>query len=622
MSGILAVLRTDGKPVDPALVRRMTESLTLRGPDALATWCDGRIGLGHTLLKTTFESETERQPCSLDGKTWIVADGRVDARDELAHALSSDSVEVSKLPDVELILRAYTRWGTHCVERLLGDFAFAVWDGPKRRLFCARDHMGVKPFYYARVGHWLLVSSTIESLRGHNAVPDTLNDLAIADFLLFGSNQDSATTSFRDIQRLPPAHTLTWSESGLDVRRYWTLPIEEPLYYRRDAEYIDQFNELVNRAVSDRLRTDKVGVFMSGGLDSTALAAAAVKTVPDPAVVDPVRAFTCVFDSLIPDSERMYAGAAASHVGIPIQFYSMDKQPGWVFPSPSESPEPVGIIENCGSETTRLHSEMAAHSPVVFFGEGPDNALEYEWAAHLAYLKRKRMMRRLACDVGKHLLAHKRVLSGLVRRLDSREDARLDRPSFPEWVSRDLVARLELRKRWDDYHLPLTSAHPVRPVGYGSLLLPMWQSLVFETLEPSYTRVPLEVRHPFVDVRMLRFLLRVPNVPWCRDKYLVRQALRGVVPEIVRRRKKAPLSGNPDHERVRRFGFPDSPVSPALSTYGDAWMPSSDAQSGVAAVDLRLRFVALNRWLEGIQQDRLSHHGRDTHEIAETVVVA
>src|SRR5437762_671860 len=297
MSGILAVLRTDGKPVDPALVRRMTESLTLRGPDALATWCDGRIGLGHTLLKTTFESETEHQPCSLDGKTWIVADGRVDARDELAHALSSDSVEVSKLPDVELILRAYTRWGTQCVERLLGDFAFAVWDGPKRRLFCARDHMGVKPFHYARVGHWLLVSSTIESLRGHSAV-------------------------------------------------------------------------------SDRLRTDKVGVFMSGGLDSTALAAAAVKTVPDPAVVDPVRAFTCVFDSLIPDSERMYAGAAASHVGIPIQFYSMDKQPGWMFPSPSESPEPVGIIENCGSETTRLHSEMAAHSPVVFFGEGPDNALE------------------------------------------------------------------------------------------------------------------------------------------------------------------------------------------------------------------------------------------------------
>src|SRR5436190_9392570 len=204
MSGILAVLRTDGEPVDPALVRRMTESLTLRGPDALATWCDGRIGLGHTLLKTTFESETERQPCSLDGKTWIVADGRVDARDELAHALSSDSVEVSKSsPDVELILRAYTRWGTHCVERLLGDFAFAVWDGPKRRLFCARDHMGVKPFYYACVGGSLIVASTLEAIRRHPQVSDRLNDLAIADFLLFGWNQDAATSSFADIQRLP-----------------------------------------------------------------------------------------------------------------------------------------------------------------------------------------------------------------------------------------------------------------------------------------------------------------------------------------------------------------------------------------------------------------------------------
>jgi asparagine synthase (glutamine-hydrolysing) len=623
MSGMLAVLRTDGAPVDPVLVRRMTESLTLRGPDALATWCDGQIGLGHTLLKSTFESETESQPFSFDRKTWIVADGRVDARDELIQALSSDAGEVSKnSPDVELILRAYLCWGERCVERLLGDFAFAVWDALKRRLFCARDHMGVKPFYYARVGRWLLVSSTVESLRGHEQVSSTLNDMAIADFLLFGSNQDSATTSFRDIQRLPPAHTLTWSESGLDVRRYWTLPIEEPLYYRRDTDYIDQFNELVHRAVSDRLRIDKVGVFMSGGLDSTALAAAAVKTVPDRGVVDPVRAFTCVFDSLIADSERMYAGAAASHLGIPIQFYSMDEQPGWVFPSHSESPEPVGLMEHRGRETTRLHSDMAAHSAVAFYGEGPDNALEYEWAAHLRCLARRRMVRRLALDLGKHLLAHKRILSGLVRKLRTPQDVELDRPSFPECLSPELVARLELRKRWDDYHLPLTSAHPARPVGYGSLLLPLWQSIVFETLEPSYTRMPLEVRHPFVDIRVLRFLLRVPNVPWCRDKYLVRQALRGVVPEIVRRRKKVPLSANPDHERVRRFGFPDSPVSPALGRYGDAGKLSSGTQSGVASIDIRLGFVALNRWLEGIQQDRLFQHGRDTHEIAETVVVA
>src|SRR5207248_11339989 len=132
----------------------------------------------------------------------------------------------------------------------------------------------------------------------------------------------------------------------------------------------------------------------------------------------------------------------------------MAKRPGWMFPSPSESPEPVGIIENCGSETTRLHSEMAAHSPVVFFGEGPDNALEYEWAAHLAYLKRKRMMRRLACDVGKHLLAHKRGLSGCVRQLDSREDARLDRAAFRAWGGWWLGSRRALWKGCDECHLP------------------------------------------------------------------------------------------------------------------------------------------------------------------------
>jgi asparagine synthase (glutamine-hydrolysing) len=596
MSGILAVLRTDGASVDPVLVRRMTESLTLRGPDAQATWFDGQIGLGHTLLKSTFESETESQPFSFDGKTWIVADGRVDARDELIHALSRDGVGISKnSPDVELILRAYICWGERCVERLLGDFAFAIWDGPKRRLFCARDHMGVKPFYYARIGPWLLVSSTLESLRSHEHVSNTLNDLAIADFLLFGTNQDSATTSFRDIQRLPPAHTLTWSESGLNVRRYWTLPMEEPVYYRQDRDCIDQFNELMHRAVSDRLRTDRVGVFMSGGLDSTGLAAAAAKALSNRAGAEPVRAFTCVFDSLMADSEREYAGAAASYVDIPIQFYAMDEQAGWVFPPPSESQEPVGMMGNPGRETTRLHSDIATHSRVAFYGEGPDNALCYEWSAHLSYLKRHKRVARLALDVGKHFLAHKKVpmLARLPRGLRRSRPLNQEKSSFPMWLAPDLVNRLELRNRWQEFQAGARSAHPARPRGYGSLLIPQWQSM-FETLEPSYTRVPLEVRHPYVDIRVLRFMLRVPNVPWCRDKHLQREALRGVVPEVIRRRKKAPLQGNPQYERVLQFGFPDSALTSKLGVYGDVRKMS---RTSVASVSTDLRLVALSRWL-------------------------
>ena len=167
--------------------------------------------------------------------------------------------------DVELILRAYLVWGEDCVEHLLGDFAFAIWDGPKQKLFCARDHLGVKPFFYAHLGQKLIFSSSLDCIRQHPAVSDRLNDLAIADFLLFDLNQDLATTSFADIQRIPPAHVAKWSADGTQLRRYWTLPIDEPLYFRRDDDYVDRFRELLDQAVDDRLRTKKIAVFMSGG---------------------------------------------------------------------------------------------------------------------------------------------------------------------------------------------------------------------------------------------------------------------------------------------------------------------------------------------------------------------
>ena len=153
MSGIVGIVHFDGAPVDRHLLGQMTAFMTSRGPDAQQIWVEGNVGFGHTLLKTTDESEHERQPFTLDGRVWIVADARVDARRELVPQLQAHGHE--SLPpnatDVELILRAWQTWGENCVEHLLGDFAFAIWDGPRQRLFCARDHLGVKPFFYAHL---------------------------------------------------------------------------------------------------------------------------------------------------------------------------------------------------------------------------------------------------------------------------------------------------------------------------------------------------------------------------------------------------------------------------------------------------------------------------------------
>src|SRR5271163_1529243 len=129
MSGILGIVNLDGAPVDPTLLRKMADFLAFRGPDAQETWIGGNAGFGHTMLRTTWEAEHERQPCSLDGQIWITADARIDDRRNLIDKLTAEGRHVvSTAPDVELILHAYEVWSQNCIDHLLGDFAFAIWD--------------------------------------------------------------------------------------------------------------------------------------------------------------------------------------------------------------------------------------------------------------------------------------------------------------------------------------------------------------------------------------------------------------------------------------------------------------------------------------------------------------
>ena len=145
---------------------------------------DHSIGMGHALLRTTRESKDEQQPVGLEERYWIVADARLDAREELiAEIQNKKEGAYLEAPDCELILRAYAAWGEACVDHLRGDFSFAIWDKENRKLFCARDHFGIKPFYYANSRSLLVVSNTLNCIRRHPAVSNGLNDLGIADFL-------------------------------------------------------------------------------------------------------------------------------------------------------------------------------------------------------------------------------------------------------------------------------------------------------------------------------------------------------------------------------------------------------------------------------------------------------
>jgi asparagine synthase (glutamine-hydrolysing) len=600
MSGIVGIVHLDGVPVDRAVLQRLTDFQSFRGPDAKQIWLNGNVGFGHTLLRTTDESEHERQPFTLDGNTWIVADARVDAQLELIAELLARGQSVQPgTADVELILRAYLVWGENCVEHLLGDFTFGIWDGPRQRLFCARDQMGVKCFFYANIGSRVIFSNSIECIRQHPAVSDRLNDLAIADLLLFERNLDQATTTFADIQRIPPAHKATWTVGGSRQSRYWTAPIEEPVFYKRADDYTDRLMELLKSAVSDRLRTQRMGILMSGGIDSPALAAVACDLSRERSLNLDLRAFTGIV-SFGPD-EGFYAGLVAEQLGIPIEYRDGDEESihtNWEQVR-FHTPEPASNTGVLPIHPTSWN-QIGRHSRVILQGEGPDNAFSVEWKPYVSYLVRQRRYVRLFLDSCSYLASHRRIpfwgkISTAFRKAE--HDGPTG-PSFPGWINKSLESRLGLRARWESYYSPPPALHPIRPLNYALLHIPGEFQDLFRSHDAEITQSTVEVRYPFMDLRLLRFLLKVPPIPWCRSKYLLRRAMKGKLPDAVLRRPKEGMPAATLMERIERGRTALLTLAPEFQSYVEAEkLPIKSPDNMWAAGGIMLARL-LNHWLQ------------------------
>ena len=210
---------------------------------------------------------------------WIVADARIDDQATLIHGLRSQGTVIAKgVSDAELILRAYLVWGADCVEHLMGDFAFAIWDARQRQLMLARDHFGVAPMYYARLGDRIVFANTLDVLRKYPGIRDDLNEEAIGDYLLFGFSIERNHTFFTQIKALPPASRIVW-DNGKETnpRRYWSLPESDSYHRIRSvADYAAEFKAVFTEAVRDRLLAPRAAISLSGGLDSGAVAAIAL----------------------------------------------------------------------------------------------------------------------------------------------------------------------------------------------------------------------------------------------------------------------------------------------------------------------------------------------------------
>ncbi len=274
MSGIAGIFFLDGQPVDSNDLQRMVQRLERRGPDGSGIWSQGPIGLGHCMLRTTPESLAETQPLpNATGDVVITADARIDNRAELLTTLGLRGRPSLEISDSELILHAYEIWGEACPAKLIGDFAFVIWDGRRQKLFCARDHFGVKSFYYYRSERVFVFASEIKALLCLPYVPRQLNEARIADFLVMVLESiDRTCTFYQDIVRFLPAHSMTVGCEGYTARAYWALDPTQELRFRSDEDYVEAFRDIFSEAVGCRLRSASApGSMLSGGLDSSSI---------------------------------------------------------------------------------------------------------------------------------------------------------------------------------------------------------------------------------------------------------------------------------------------------------------------------------------------------------------
>lgn len=557
MSGFAVAIRTDGGPASPDLVARMAAALAFRGPHGIRTEVSGDTGFAASHLRTAGDGRCDPGPHAVDGARWIAGHVRLDARGEIISALRDAGRSVSaETADAALVLHAWAAWGDGFLDRLHGDFAFALWDGPRRRLVAARDRMGVRPLWYAEAGGHVLVSNTAGALRATGLVADALDEAALGDFLAFGQLYDPAASPWAAIRSVPPAHRLDTSDGAVSVTRYWRLPIDgEPLRLGRPEAYAEAFVSLLGTCVADRVTGPTTGILLSGGRDSTAVAAMAAEAAGGAAL----RAHTMAHDALLPDRERHWSGVAARALGTPQTVHAVDDVrlfEGW-----ADAPvaAPVPLTAAIPAIDLRVYAAAAADAPVVLTGDGGDPLLA-ESRARLARLLGGLHLVTAAAEAWDYLRLHRRLPRPGFRTLAAEARGERWTPAIPAWLRPEAVRRLGLEARAREIAAPPPETHPLRPEAYERLASPFWAHWLTQ-YDAEATGAALEARHPLLDARLMRFVLSVPPAQWYNDKGLLRIGMRGRLPEALLARPKTPLAGNPLAVRLRR----GDRVPPALA---------------------------------------------------------
>jgi asparagine synthase (glutamine-hydrolysing) len=571
LSGIAAIFNRGGQPVEARTIAAMLDAVIHRGPDGSGTWSEGAVALGHRMLHATPESIDEKQPWHDETSRYhLVFDGRIDNGADLRPQLVAAGLEPRNHTDVELVLRSYQRWGEEFAAKLIGDFAIVIWDSQTGTLIAARDPTGMKPFYYYADQKKFVCGSELHQLF-HCGVPCEPNEDVIAEYL--SNRTDSAdATLYRGILQLLPAHLLIVSRDRLVTRRYYDLDPAREIRHRNDDEYADHFLSIFKEAVGCRLRAvGPAALDLSGGLDSSSIVSVARMLQQNgESRCDGFESYSQVFPGLSCD-ESEYIKAVAAKCGVMLNL-ELSTPPGEIdLPAQVRQFRDFPNYPNltAGFGFRRLGRNKGAR--VTITGEGGD-----EWfsgsiednADLLLSLQIPKLMRQVRIDAqqsGTRLMRQLGPLRLLVRTAVTpilppavREfvqwRSRPGRMPYPAWIDPDFARRTNLYAR---SIRESRSSHHVRGIGRRLIYevfhhgeIPVTGAMV----EQAIGRIGQETRRPFFDRRIIEFAFALPNDQLRRgglERYIVRNAMTGILPEVVRTRITKGLFNVPVLESVK-----------------------------------------------------------------------
>ena len=612
MSGICGLWDLAGAALPPDPLAPVLARMRRRGPDGTQTWQDGPVALGHASLVTTPEAALERLPLSHPGSgCTITADARIDNREALLTALGAGQ----DIGDGDLILRAYLRWGEDCVDHLLGDFAFAIWDPRRQVLFCARDHMGVRQLIYThQPGQLFAFATDARALVTLEAVPKRLNEARVLDFLDGDLESiDDEITPFEGILRLPAAHCLTVGAGGLRLRRYWRLEPGERLDLPSDAAYAEAFTEVFTEAVRCRLRSPETpGSMLSGGMDSGAVAAVAA-----PLLSAEGRGPLPTFSGTGPDPARVETRLAELASGLPglaptfVRHDTLDALLPALRARLDDLDDPFDGHMTIIAAIYRTAAQAGVK--VLLDGLSGDTSFSAGNALEAAIREARtrdilRFARHEALETGRRRTFWKvlaRAGWGILvpAGIRQRRHARLVRrcPAAPA-----LIRKYDLAHRWARYR-----AHnfPQGPTPEADRALRMTAPYVTVARE-RYDRIAaaegIEPRDPFCDIRLLAFVLSLPDSQLLRDgyrKYILRSAMAGRLPDSIRWNRIRDHHGL-DFTRAVFESWPAADDGQAAAMSAARYLFRKDIETRISGsdgggdLDLRERVVFINSWLK------------------------